>query len=482
MINLNWGDFATSGGYIYAEYKTSGNVTYKSSYIPVIKNATLNGGGTINPPADAPNPTKISNTLCCNQTIRQGEKPAPIIGSQYNDPYSNQIYGINSRWTLANGSILNLDNTNKTLYLDYNTELKNITIYRELGYNGNSAYPNKSNTVSITVVPSPVISNIISIDAPIGAENYSEIITTNMKEITGQNANINLNILQNPFYIPKRGDIIEEIERYEWEYSKTTSGLNWTTISNENNSSLNLNTLPYVSNSEDNFYLVRRIVVYRNTKSASNTLRILIRTIRNNNSICCDQNLKIISSQEIQKPDLIVGSIAVSEKNAGLFYQWQKQPINNGDNKWTDIPGATSKDYLPLPLEYVSNGRGTSIQDYKFRRIAKANYYLGEISYSNEVNISPSYERTPSSIIIYPNPATLEINIENKDNIFNLIDTKISIVDITGAEVNYNNFSIINSNLININVSNLIAGTYFINIQNLINGRRTVQQFTFFKN
>ncbi|MEO8532878.1 MAG: T9SS type A sorting domain-containing protein, partial [Flavobacterium sp.] len=88
----------------------------------------------------------------------------------------------------------------------------------------------------------------------------------------------------------------------------------------------------------------------------------------------------------------------------------------------------------------------------------------------------------PSSTIIYPNPATSIINIESKETIFT-VDSNVSISDITGLQVNSNNFSIVNPNLITINISNLTSGTYFINILTSANGRRsTLQQFTFIKN
>lgn len=99
-INLSWGDFLTSGGFIFAEYKSG--TSYVSSNIAVIKNSTVNTGTNLNPPADAPNPNKIVNTLCCNQTIRLGEKPGPVIGSQYLNPYKGLPYGIESSW-VCNG-------------------------------------------------------------------------------------------------------------------------------------------------------------------------------------------------------------------------------------------------------------------------------------------------------------------------------------------------------------------------------------------
>ena len=78
VINLFWSDFLTSGGFIFAEYKNPAGTAYRSSNLAVIKNSTMNSGTTLNPPADAPNPTKIPNSLCCNQTVRLGERPQPI--------------------------------------------------------------------------------------------------------------------------------------------------------------------------------------------------------------------------------------------------------------------------------------------------------------------------------------------------------------------------------------------------------------------
>jgi len=491
VVNLNWSAFPTSGGFIFAEYKTASGVAYKSGYISVVKNTTM-GGGTINPPADAPNPSKIANTLCCNQTIRLGEKPAPIVGSQYLNPYENYIHGINNRWNANNGRILSLDNTTKTLHLDYTTELKNIIVTRELGYNGNSDYPNKSNTITITVVPSPITSNEVSIDASTDENGFYEIINSNPKEITGYKALINLNILKDPFYIPKRGDASVSIERYEWEYQALGGNKNWTTIPNQNQTSLNSSFLLNLSSPDDSYYLVRRIAIYNDLKIASPAIKIVLRTVRNNNTICCNQILQVSSSNEIEKPTIITGPVAISNQNQYLFYQWQSQSIiNQGKaSNWSNIPGATSKDYQPLPLQFIpSGGRGTLIvPTYNYRRIATTNFYNGEKYYSNEISLIPSTNVywTTSSIILHPNPATTTINIEDTNTSTYggsyLTNVTITIVNITGNIVNLNNYTTISPNLISIDVSNLVNGLYFVNISSNSSGRRqNNEQLTFIK-
>ncbi len=491
VISLNWNEFATSGGSIYAEYKNATGIIYKSANIAIIKNAT-SGGGTLTPPADAPNPAKIANTICCNQTVRLGERPQTITGSQYANPYANYSYGINESWSAnGNSTIKFLDFKSIALNIDYITELKNFTITRSLGYNNTSNLTNKSNTITITVVPSPITSNEISVDASIDGSGFAEIINTNPKLIAGGRSTINLNTLQNPFNTPKRGDAIASIKRYEWEYGLTNKTLpianHWVTIPNENSVSLNSSNLPILSNSEDNFYLIRRIAFYKDLKITSNYLKIVLRTIRNNNTICCDQTLKISTSNEIENPAIIKGSDAISYKNQYLYYQWQRQiqPIGNRNeisDNWSDIKGATSKDYLPLPLQFTpSSGRGKPrVTAYNYRRIAKSNIYNGEESYSNEINLTAttSPQLQPTSMIIYPNPATSIINIEAKNTIFT-VRSSISIVNTMGIAVGSNNFTIINPNLISIDISNLIVGTYFINIQT--GGNRNTQ-VTFIKN
>ncbi|KUJ59679.1 secretion protein [Flavobacteriaceae bacterium CRH] len=486
VINLNWTDFLTAGGFIYAEYKSG--VSYNSSNVAVVKNATMTGGTTLNPPADAPNPSDIANTLCCNQTIRQGDKPAPITGSQYLNPYKGEPYGVNSQWLVTSGPYNSLDDVNKTMNIDYITELKNITVTRKLGYSYGGQFPNKSNDVTITIVPSPITSNEISVDASVDTNGFAEIIDTNPKEILGSDSYVNLNILADPFYIPRRSETSLNVDKYEWEYTKTNKNLggfyNWTVIPNENSTSLSSNKFADISNSEDNYFLIRRIATYQNIKRASNSLKVVIRTIRNNNTICCNQDLLISSTNEIEKPSMISGSTAVLA-SGHLLYQWQIQSITSRgkiSSNWSNIQGATSKDYLPLPLEIIPatgpRDRATT-QNYNYRRIASSNIFTGETSYSNEISLTSSFSQSPpqaSSIIIYPNPATSIINIENKDTSF--LTPTISIVNILGIEVNSNNFSIMNPNLLNVDISNLIPGTYFLNLKT----RNTYLQFTFVKN
>lgn len=519
-INLNWADFQTSGGFVYAEYKSSNSpssTAYKSAYLSVIKNATMTTGTNLNPPADAPNPTKIPNTLCCNQTVRLGEKPAIITGTPFLNPYQGEPYGINTTWIAAGLSdgVRFINNTDSTLEIDHLTEIGKLTVTRGLGYRYGGQYPNKSNAITITVVPSPIINNI-SVDGYKDVNGFVEITNTNPKPIYSSSrsgAQVNLNILQDPYHISQRGDIFADIEKYEWQYSKTnqndnvTTTKNWTTLPNEYGATLEYFIPENLSSTDDNYYVVRRIAFYKDIRSISNNLKIIPRIVKNNNIICCDQVLGENSiSKEIGKPSIITGTIPSIEnlnlegKIFQLFsisYQWQSQAINiNRANEygiWTNITDATSKDYLPPPLQFVTNPRGSLIIEttYNYRRIATINYQITSLingsytnniskSYSNEVKVRFEKTYEPPTLIAYPNPASSIINVEYKGADYILSNTRITVANTLGTIVNSNIFSSISPNIISIDVSNFPIGTYFINIETGL-GARKDGKITFLK-
>jgi len=515
VIELNWSDFLTSGGFIYAEYNNG--TAYKSSNITVIKNSTVNTGTNLNPPKDAPNPKNITNTICCDQTIRLGEKPEQITGSQYLNPYDTLPYGIASVWETTARSPIIFDNINKTLNIDYITEPGDITIKRNLGYYHNFEPVNKSNTVKIKVLPSPITSNVISIPGYKDSNGFVEITNTNPKTIYSSNRSIgrvNLNILQDPYHVSQRGDVFADIDRYEWEYTKTNAypagENNWITITGENSPTIEYFNSLDIDIEKENYFLLRRIAIYKNIRSASNTIKIILRTVKNNNIICCDQILiENPSVNQIENPSVITGATpSIDNQNlennsyevSSIAYQWQKQSISddrpNTYGAWSSISGANSKDYLPLPLEYVvsSTPRGKTFivqSTYNYRRIATIKYRIANnttgvakmestTSYSNEINIKSGRYFEPETLIAYPNPASSTLYIENKGTDYTLANTKVNIANTIGTVVNSNNFSVINPNLISIDVSNLFIGTYFINIETGVVPRGN-KQITFIK-
>jgi hypothetical protein len=505
IIVLNLSSFNATGGFIQAQYKSNSGLIYKSANISVIKN----GSTPTTPPVTPTNPN-FKNTLCCDQIVRYGDKPAPIVGSalvpgsvsvswlQIDDSqFPNKTY---------TGHNYSSDKTN-ILVTDYLTE--NATFKRRLG----NDFPfNVSNAVNIRIVPSPITNEISVLEGGPNSDGFIEIMDSNPKQIgSGRGREVNLNILQDPNHITQRGDSYDSVERYEWQYARTNQednikAKNWINIENGNASILDYFTPSNLSDTDDNYFVLRRIAIYKNISRVSNSLKIIPRKVSFNNMICCDQILGLDTTlKTIEKPSLITGSIpSIENLNkdgkkytlSSITYQWQSQSISNTTRPnvygtWTNIAGATSKDYLPNPLQFTVGTRGGLVVEttYNYRRIATINYHgiingslqqVSTKSYSNEINVKSGRFYGPVTLIAYPNPASTTINIENKDESFILSNTKISIANTMGTIVNSNNFSVVSPNVVSIDVSNLTLGTYFINVDTGT-GSRGNKQLTFIK-
>lgn len=220
-----------------------------------------------------------------------------------------------------------------------------------------------------------------------------------------------------------------------------------------------------------------------------------MRGLRFNNTICCDQTLKIQPPSNFEAPKIIIGSVASFEPPTtegtnfvinSINYQWQSQNIENGypSSTWSNILGATSKDYLPsqpLTVGFDRRGNYKFTLSYKYRRIATINYSIitnkiinaTVLSYSNETFLDGNASQ--AFIQMYPNPTSSILNIECTVDIS---DAKITISNIMGNIVNSNNYSVLSPKLISINVTNLTTGTYFVTIENQYIG---VTQRTFIK-
>ncbi|PIF33579.1 putative secreted protein (Por secretion system target) [Flavobacterium sp. 9] len=512
VITLSLSSFNVSGGSISAQYKSFSGIVYKSANVSVIKNGSTPTTPPVTPPTP-PTAPNFKNTLCCDQDVRYGDRPAPMIASTI-DPSK-----VSASWLkLVGGQFPNATykgvnySTNKynVLITDYLTEPG--TYKRRLG----NDFPfNDSNPVNIRIIPSPITSNEISIEGAKDANGFIEITNTNPKSIYGNSRStsgqVNLNILADPYHVAQRGDTYADLDRYEWQYTKTSQNDNseykiWITLANENGPVLEYFTPENMSTTDDNYFLVRRIAIYKDIQRVSNVLKIIPRTVKNNNIICCDQVLTEGASS-IESPSLITGSTPSIENPNGaniqilnITYQWQNQTITtntrpNVFGSWTNINGATSKDCLPVPLQYtiVNGPRGTSqtVQTiYNYRRIATITYRTinsnGNFSdaitksYSNETSVKSGRDYGPATLIAYPNPASSIINVEYKGADYTLSNTNITVANTLGTIVNSNNFSTVSPNIISIDVSSLPIGTYFINVDTGLGSRRN-GQVTFLK-
>jgi gliding motility-associated-like protein len=150
---------------------------------------------------------------------------------------------------------------------------------------------------------------------------------------------------------------------YYYIWQQSTDGINWTTISGAIDSSYTFTPLDSIR--------IRRIVISGPCSSISSTVNILVQTPIVTNAISADHDICINTA-----PPLLIGSFPTGSDGA-YYYQWQIS-INSGST-WTDIPGATAKDFQP----------GILSQNTMFRRIVKTLLCTGpEANISNIVSIT----------------------------------------------------------------------------------------------
>jgi trimeric autotransporter adhesin len=108
----------------------------------------------------------------------------------------------------------------------------------------------------------------------------------------------------------------------------------------------------------------------------------------------------------------------------------------------------------------------------RFNNLYITDYYNYRVREVTGITTTVASVKKNETIIIFPNPATQEINIQ-----FSKIETGLaflSISDITGREILNSQFKIYNSQFI-VDVSSLSSGIYFANI--LINGQKYTRKF-----
>jgi hypothetical protein len=440
IISLNSAQFNTSGGYIYAEYKSSTGVAYKSSTISVIKN------GTVTPP----NPTTPSEYPI--QSVPYGGTPL-LPQYVYNTDYGE----IQSQEWVINDVVPFEGANDKKLYIAGPNTLKQKTTLK----NGDINYSSKITARVVNFLPeleSLYIDNNINSNQYLKEGEVPQTIIGNQAteshsvRIEGTRRN---QTFTNPLY------------NYQWQ-TRTKYPLYWFNFGlayfnsygwNDIPGATQINYTPPITNSGMEY---RRLILENPLSTASPESRrcassnvISVVPIKNDttkNIICCDQ---IVSSGDLAIP--ITG-----DHTDNYYFQWQ---VSENNINWEDIFGANNRNYTPVRIERGGR-RGTTNDETKeqfYRRIA-FNFSDNKHYSSNIIKIAFESRSTTinQSIQIYPNPTTSILNIENT----RLTQTmsNIRIIDQTGNQITPNSNSVISSNLIQLNVSNLPPGIYFLNM------------------
>jgi len=173
------------------------------------------------------------------------------------------------------------------------------------------------------------------------------------------------------------------------------------------------------------------------------------------NIICCDQTVS---------PGDVVNTIDGASSFGSSDYQWL---VSQDGINWEEIYGANNRNYIPVRIESgsIRGSNTTENNQTLFYRRLIFNFLDDKYYTSNIIKIN-FLARNGTLVSIYPNPTTSILNLESAR--VDLANAKISIVNLAGNLIIPNNYQIINSNLVVLDVSNFLPGPYFINIQTAV--------------
>ncbi|HEX5150494.1 MAG TPA: T9SS type A sorting domain-containing protein [Parafilimonas sp.] len=177
-----------------------------------------------------------------------------------------------------------------------------------------------------------------------------------------------------------------------------------------------------------------------------------------------------------------------NEKNGKINHPDFKKHFLNV-SLWANLKGKPKPDYEKAlyastsllknkPTFNVSNLKINTASDYIDKNVQGTNYYRlkcadtnGDISYSNIVKLE-----SLKTINIYPNPAKDILNINL--NSINLSKATLQVTNVAGAIlINKKIDALSKQNVLQLNVSQLIPGTYFIKIISADATRTSVDKF-----
>ncbi|MEO5776490.1 MAG: T9SS type A sorting domain-containing protein [Flavobacterium sp.] len=461
-ITLSASNFFPTGGIIYARYVNNNNSSYTSS------NISITGGTRV---ATSP-PPSTGNTICCNQTIRYGDKPV-ITGSTI----TTLPPGVTLHWAKGSGfgGAAQTNHATSDGWNNFDPDyMFQTTTYKRVLVSSTST---KSNDITVTVVPTPIASNTIMCNGSKLSDGIYESGELESLDFSGLGANFNLNVLADPFHSPVRADSYESVSEYQWQYRSGYANSRWQDITN-------VTGFVQPAGYPDNFF-IRRIAKHQNIRNVSNILQVYIRKASVSNTICCDQALAIN-----QVPAAVTGTAAVystadggktnTPTNITIKYQWQSRFRSS---PWTNIVGANSQNYAAPAI----TSPNISVS---YRRIARVDYYRpSEISgnptasfyetYSNVISLETaggtrtkiSMVHQDSQFTIFPNPTSSILNISVTNG---LESTSFKTFNALGQDIKLN-FIKLDDNVISVDVSVLTKGVYYILLE--IDSKIIVKKF-----
>ncbi len=442
-ITLDPAQFDPSGGYFYSEYKTSSDVVYKSTNIPILK---------IIPNT---NPIPPSDPNYASQTVPYGGIPL-LPDFVINNPNVQSLYWVDNNYNNILPDITNGNRLFKSIYLFQKINLIDGTSHIE------------RQRMSVTVSRFlPDLANL----------TVNNTISSDMYIPVGQTPNtlIGNQATETHTIAGSRTQITNPLNNYQWQ-SRIIYPFWWENFDYE----LSLYGWKDISGATQQNYSppaptrgieYRRLILekpndnstYRNC-AASNVITIYPLDNNTNiiNTICCDQIVNYSAT-----PSIITGSSI----HGSIVYKWQSSAT--GIDGYYNLNGKDCTPARPWP----QRGQSTYVGTIKYRRLV-LDYDTNLYSLSNETTIVYSsfsgknnnkkeqIDMINNSTTIYPNPSNSIITIDGIDKIASY---KIKIIDATGRTVLSNNSKSSNNESFEIDISTLTNGIYVLELENETN-------------
>lgn len=449
LISLNSAQFNADGGFVYAEYQTYSGSKYKSSNFPV---------------KIVPTPTDPGNggSTSCALYERVPYNGIPIL--PYHDPQYQEWYILPE-----NVPYYIFNKPGQPVYSAAKISQRNI----------GSTHPT---SCEFTIDVRPIFANIgtpaFTIDNTITSSQYisqgsiPQAITGNSATLyytTGGRGNqVNHVIPLSSYQWQKR--IVQSYEIPWAAYTNYMINYGWQNIPGATGQN-------YTPPATTGVVEYRRLIIenpeapYYNWNTAASNV-ISIYTISNanvGNTICCDQTVTDMSNNPMAN-----GTSPIN-LSGNIYYQWQS---SLDQQNWTNIYMANGYNYKPASSSRGSGGRKnypvymrrilihattgisylSNIITYHYQiGLSKMNNdTLNTLELKNEAEVSPK----ELDIKIYPNPTSSILNINTNTD---LSTFTVKIFDLIGRQVVPQN--IVNSNSIQINISDLPNGTYIVTIE-----------------
>lgn len=499
--------FFASGGILYAEYKNNNNNTYQSNKISIT-------GGSL---TTTPTPPPSTNQSIATQNLKYSDN-FPIVNSKLFvtadtstyfdvDVYMAQNESNNSTINIyayeeggskrillksvfiggfINSYFLVKDIKVNPTDLDF-TKTYVLKVEKRKYSSDLSTYSSiidnlyKDNKAINIILAKPISYNTIADNQSLSSEQIS-------KPFTSLSPWVDYTIPCN-----RRGCIPtydrRDVTVFKWQIK--TQNSDWSDIYGETQKDYS----PNKSFTENTYY--RRVAFYNDGQyNLSNIISITLNNQSFENTICCNQDLPLTTSQ----PKEITGNIPTL---SNFTYQWQicTQPSDTTP-LWSDITNATTQNYQHTFTQAAS--RWTLIT--AFRRLIKTNTFV--TSTSNTITItrsrtSPQTEINPpirrdgttnprskpstskvilnetnneaienetENIDIYPNPVFNSFFIKGSTNISN-----INFFDSSGGKINLEKKQV-SENLIEVDATKLSSGIFILKIDNSTYSKKIIKK------